>query len=107
MPPKDYDPLSQGTLFFSSDGGETYAPVGKVQEEGLIIDDLVPEDGEELPSSVFRSMKQCREMSFTCAFNIIQNPSVFMFLWKGKWPSNNWLKMHGFPMRRKKGKRRW
>ena len=104
MPPKDYDPLGQGTLFFSSDGGETYAHVGKVQEEGLIIDDLVPEDGEELPSPVSRSMKQRRETSFTCEFNIRQNPSVFMFLWKGKLPSNNWLKMHGFPMRRRKTK---
>lgn len=102
MPPKDYDPLSRGTLFFSSDGGETYAPVGKVQEEGLIIDDLVPEKGVELPF-----VRPDEEMVISCKFDIRQNPSVFMLLWKGKWPSNNWLKMHGYPMRRKKGKRRW
>ena len=96
MSTKDYDPLSKGSLFFSSDGGETYEPVGKVEDAELILDDLVPEKGVELPF-----VKPDEEISLSFKFDIRQNPSMFMFLWTGKWPSNNWLKMHGFPMRRR------
>ena len=99
MPPKDYDPLSKGTLFFSADGGETYKPFAKVNDAELILDDLVPEKVVELPF-----VKPDEEISLSFKFDIRQEPSVFMLLWTGNWPSNNWLKMHGFPMRRRKTK---
>lgn len=96
MPPKDYDPSSRGPLFVSVDGGKTYEPVGKVEDAELILDDLVPEKGVELPF-----VKPDEEISLSFKFDIRQNPSLFMLLWTGKWPSNNWLKMHGYPMRRR------
>ena len=95
MPPKDHDPSGKGALFFSADG-KTYEPFGKVEDAELILDDLVPEKGVKLPF-----VKPDEEISLSFKFDIRQNPSLFMLLWTGKWPSNNWLKMHGFPMRRR------
>lgn len=94
MPPKDMQPRE---LLFSADNGETYKPIGRLAEDSLIVDDLIPEGEVELPLC-----KPNDEMVISCKFNIKSNPSLFMFLWTGKWPSNNWLKMHGHPMRRKR-----
>lgn len=95
MPPKDTQPHN---IFVSTDGGETYSLLGKMTETHLFVDDLIPEDNTKLPF-----IKPNDESVFTCKFNIRDNPSMFMFLATGKWPSNNWLKMHGYPMRRRCG----
>lgn len=94
MPPKG---LQTHELLFSADGGETYKPLGKVADVSLITDDLIPDNGTELPLA-----KPGDGFVISCKFNITSNPSLFMFLWTGKWPSNNWLRMHGYPMRRKR-----
>ena len=93
MPPKD----TPHALFFSTDDGETYKPIGKVPECGLVVDDLVPDKEIELPF-----IEPDEEFVVSCKFSLSENPSAFMFLATGKWPSNNWLRLHGFPMRRRR-----
>ena len=99
MPPKELHPHD---IFISADGGETYTPLGEVTECGMIVDDLIPEDGVKLPFVKPDEASLGEALTFSCTFNIRSNPSMFMLLWKGKWPSNNWLRMHGYPMRRKR-----
>ena len=98
MPPKDMQPHE---LFFSTDNGKTYKPLGKAMNENLIVDDLIPEEGTKLPL-----IKPDEESVISLKFNIRSNPSLFIFLWKGEWPSNNWLRMHGYPMVRRCGYRK-
>lgn len=93
MPPKD----TPHALFFSADDGETYKPIGKVTEYGLVVDDLVPDKEIKLPF-----IKPDEEFVVSCKLSLRENPSAFMFLATGKMPSNNWLRLHGFPMRRRK-----
>lgn len=95
MPPKDTQPHS---VTVSADGGETFSPLGKVADAHLFVDDLIPEDRTELPFGKLEG-----ELTLTCKFNIRDNPSAFMLLATGKWPSNNWLRMHGYPMVRRCG----
>lgn len=95
MPPKD---MQQHEFFLSTDNGKTYKPLGKVLNENLIVDDLIPEEGTKLPF-----FKPDEELVISCKFNIRSNPSLYIFLLTGKWPSNNWLKMHGYPMRKRCG----
>jgi len=98
MPPKDYDPLSQGTLFFSADGGETYELVGEISDVDIATD---CKDKDET-SLVFQSPQ---EMTFTATMLINKN-MIWMLFGGTKDIPNNWLKMHGFPMRRKCRRRR-
>ena len=95
MPQKDIQPHE---LSFSTDNGKTYKPLGQALNENLIVDDLIPEEGTKLPF-----IKPDEEHVITCKFNIRSNPYLYIFLLTGKWPSNNWLKMHGYPMRRRCG----
>lgn len=98
MPPKDMQPYEP---FLSTDNGKTYKPLGKVLNENLIVDDLIPEEGTKLPF-----FKPDEELVISCKFNIRSNPSLYIFLLTGKWPSNNWLRLHGYPMVRRCGYRK-
>ena len=91
MPPKDI--TTHGPLMFSTDGGETMMPLGKISET-IITDDIIPDGQTVLPF-----VKIDDSHTFSCKFEM--NNSVAIFLATGKWPSNNWLKMHGIPMRRR------
>ena len=97
MPPKDMQTFEP--LMFSTDGGKTLKPLGKLTETNVFTDDLVPDAKTDLPY-----IKTDEEMSFSCKFSM--DRSAMIFLATGKWPSNNWLKMHGIPMRRRYGNRR-
>ena len=96
MPPKDIQPT--GTLMISTDGGETMMPLGHISE-ALIVDDLIPED-QTHPS--FTELKE--GIMFSCKFRMDNSASILLAT--GKWPSNNWLKMHGIPMERNAWKKR-
>ena len=100
MPPKDTQPHE---LFVSADGGETYAPLGEVAECGLIVDDLIPKEVAELP---FVKATLDGTLTLSCTFNIRSDPSLYMLLRTGKWPSNNWLRLHGYPMMRRRKNRK-
>ena len=95
MPPKD---MQQHEFFLSTDNGETYKPLCKVMNENIIVDDLIPGEGTKLPF-----FKPDEEHVISCKFDIRSNLSLYIFLLTGKWPSNNWLKMHGYPMRKRCG----
>ena len=93
MPPKN---TNAGTLYLSSDGGETYKPFGEV-----IVDDLMPKPGME---AALMELPEKYEMAFTVRlstrFSIFE--PVGRALWLGETPSNNWLRLHGYPMRRRR-----
>ena len=91
MPPKDTKPH---TLMFSTDGGETMHPLGKISE-AIITDDIISDDQTVLPF-----VKMDDEITFSCKFQMENSATIFLVT--GKWPSNNWLKMHGIPMRRRR-----
>ena len=91
MPPKDTKPHE---LFLSADNGKTYEPFGIMTDASLIDDGLVSERETELP--IFTD----NEMVIPCKVRL--DISMMIFLVTGKYPSNNWLKMHGYPMRRKR-----
>ena len=96
MPPKDITP--HGSLMFSTDGGETMMPLGKISET-IITDDIIPDDQTVLPF-----VKMDDEITFSCKFKMENSATIFLVT--GKWPSNNWLKMHGIPMRRRYRRRK-
>jgi hypothetical protein len=98
MPPKD---MQQHEFFLSNDNGETYKPLGKAMNKNIIVDDLIPEEGTKLPF-----IKPDEELVISCKFNIRSNPSLYIFLLTGKWPSNNWLRLHGYQMVRRCGYRK-
>lgn len=91
MPPKN---TSTGTLYFS-DGG-TYEPFGLATVNPVLNE--VPEIIEVPPVKTWNPSAEELEFSAT----IRDAVSVFRFLMTGKWPSNNWLRLHGYPMRRKR-----
>ena len=82
-----------GKLFVSLDG-ITFEPLGKISEVKLDPVEAEPDAGS------LQSMDLGGEMTFECEYPRIQ---VKALLWAclGLPIPNNWLKMHGYPMRRK------
>lgn len=90
MPPKDIKPQ---TLFFSTDNGKTYKPLGKITE--------FPETACETEDDERIQHFGDEEMTFTATTIVNRNVIRLLFGDKKDIP-NNWLKMHGIPMRRKR-----
>ena len=86
MPPKDIQPQ---TLYFST-GGE-YKPLGRITEVPEIV--VGDEDFEQ-------EMLEFQYPAFT-ATTIVNRNAIRLLFGKKKDIPNNWLKMHGIPMRRK------
>ena len=89
MPPKDIQPQ---TLYFSA-GGE-YKPLGRITE----VPEIVVED-EDFEQEMLE-FQYPEEMTFTATTIVNRNVIRLLFGDKKDIP-NNWLKMHGYPMRRK------
>lgn len=85
MPPKDTQPQ---TLYFSA-GGE-YKPLGRITEVPEIV--VGDEDFEQ-------EMLEFQYQAFTATTIVNRNVIRLLFGNKKDIP-NNWLKMHGYPMRR-------
>lgn len=96
MPPKE---MPTGNLYFSA-GGEL-KPLAHITELPEISEMVVQPDNDV---EAFSLGDMVIEGSFTLAWPI--SISERQFILTGKYPSNNWLKMHGYPMRRKHRKRR-
>ena len=89
MPPKDIKPQ---TLYFSA-GGE-YKPLGRITEVPEIV------VGDEDFEQEMLEFQYPEEMTFTATTIVNRNVIRLLFGNKKDIP-NNWLKMHGHPMRRK------
>ena len=87
-----------GELFVSADG-ITFEPLGEISEVKLDPVEAEPDTG------ILQSMDLGGEMTFEC-----ECPHILMIalLWAclSLQIPNNWLKMHGLPMRRKEKQRR-
>ena len=94
MPPKDFQPTG---FVFRQAGDDEYVPIGRITDvpEIIVLPEYVPEES-------YLSFKTGGEMSFT---TMVIRPSKNLILWlcglTDEIP-NNWLKMHGFPMKRKR-----
>lgn len=90
MPPKDIQPQ---TLYFST-GGE-YKPLGRITE----VSEMVV--GDEDFEQEMLEFQYPEEMTFT-ATTIANLNLMLLLLGRRESIPNNWLKMHGFRMRRKR-----
>ena len=94
MPPKDFQPTG---FMFRQVGDDEYVPIGRITDvpEIVVLPEYVPEES-------YLSFKTGGEMSFT---SMVIRPSRNLILWLCGLTEeipNNWLKMHGFPMKRKR-----
>lgn len=96
MPPKDTQPHE---LFVSADGGETYTPLGKVSDAELTEAYIEGEEGKEMV--VHDGLVPWGMIDFIADF--IDRRTLLSII-TGRKITNNWLKMHGYPMRRGKRK---
>ena len=94
MPPKDFQPTG---FVFRQVGDDEYVPIGRITDidipEIVVLPEYVPEES-------YLSFKTGGEMSFT---SVVIRPSRNLILWLCGLTEeipNNWLKMHGHPMRR-------
>lgn len=94
MPPKD---TQSQTLYFST-GGE-YKPLGRITEVSEMV--VVDEDFEQ----EMLEFQYPEEMTFTVT-TIMNLNRMLLLLGRKESIPNNWLKMHGYPMRRKVSKRK-
>ena len=94
MPPKDTQPQ---TLYFST-GGE-YKPLGRITE----VSEMVVGD-EDFEHEMLK-FQYPEEMTFT-GTTIMNLNRMLLLLGRKESIPNNWLKIHGYPMRRKVGKRK-
>lgn len=96
MPPKD---TPTGSLYFSA-GGEL-KPLAHITELPEISKTVVPPNND-IAGSIIEDM--VIEGFFTLAWPV--SISEKLLILTGKYPSNNWLKMHGYPMRRRRNVQR-
>ena len=89
MPPKDIQPQM---IYFGA-GGE-YKPLGRITEVPEIV------VGDEDFEQEMLEFQYPEEMTFTATTIVNRNVIRLLFGNKKDIP-NNWLKMHGIPMRRK------
>ena len=98
MPPKETQPHS---VFVSADGGKTYSPLGKVSDVDLTETYIEGEEGQEMV--VPDGLVPWGMVEFIADF--IDRRTLLSII-TGRKITNNWLKMHGYPMCRKYRKRR-
>ena len=92
MPPKD---TPTGNLYFSAGGDfEPLAHITELTE----VPEIVAQPDNDVEVSSLEDM--VIEGSFTLAWP--GSISKKLLILTGKYPSNNWLKMHGYQMRRKR-----
>lgn len=78
-----------------------YEPIGKIQDVRMEPDyDFCDPDY----TSPYTDISKPSEMSISIRWDA--NVQAEYLLIYGKMPSNNWLRLHGYPMRRKYRKRR-
>ena len=97
MPVKDSDSISK--LYFMTQDGTKYEFSGI---QSVDIDDGFFNDDHDKPPSKFLFGRN--EASFTATFTV--NVLLLYFITHGRYPFNNWRRMHGLPLERKVKRRR-
>lgn len=92
MPPKD---TPTGSLYFSA-GGD-FKPLAHITELTEVPEMVAQPDNDV---KVFSLEDMVIEGSFILARPV--SISEKLLILTGKYPSNNWLRMHGYPMRRRR-----
>lgn len=93
MPPKDIP--QQLVLHYVGEDSKHWIRMGDI----TVLDETTLDEADVKDDHI-------RIKSFP-AIEFVTEPvtmSVKIFLLTGKWPSNNWLRLHGYPMRRRKTK---
>lgn len=93
--PTDNVKIAGGTLYFGNpETGEILGAINNVEEVKLEVDDQGV-DPEKFHLG--------GEATFTCDCEIDRNTALSLVY--GRWVTNNWLKMHGGVIKRKKRRR--
>ena len=93
MPPKDTKPE---LYFYSTDDGRTYEPIGPIND---IQEFIAPPDDT---TKCLTPMINFPEMDFTVTLTgKFSRYKLLLVMGLTRFIPNNWLKMHGYPMRRK------
>ena len=90
MPPKDDN--NGGIHPYYVSNGRTFERIGRIEDVSIETSDVIPYSQMDLKS----------EMEFTASLNMTQTFQRFVL---GFPMPNNWLKMHGLPMRRKRARK--
>lgn len=93
MPPK-YPVKADGRLYFLGDDGQP-KPIGHITASEL---DFYDEATKPYMHEPFSN----DPIEFEMELKRPIGSRMMVFLLTGKWLSNNWLKMHGFPMERRR-----
>ena len=99
MPPKKSNELPEMYIVYPDD---TRVKIGKIRATDIISDtDCDYDYGYDYGSIIHHSMN-------TATFEVTWNPTAddIYLLIHGRLPSNNWRKMHGFPLRRRRAQKR-
>lgn len=91
MPTKDEN--NGGIHLYYASNGRTFERLGRIEDVSMEASDVIPEE-------IIISLKS--EMEFTATLNMTQTFQRYVF---GFPMPNNWLKMHGLPMRRKRARK--
>lgn len=97
MPVKDSDSVSK--LYFMTPDGTQHEFSG-IQSVDIVDEEF--NDDHDGPASKF--LFSSNEASFTATFTV--NVLLLYFITHGRYPSNNWRRMHGLPLKRKMERRR-
>ena len=94
MPPKE----NHEAIYIEREDG--YEIVGKITD----IPNLCSEKSNATP--YMHAPFSAEPITFDVELKKPIDSRMMIFLLTGRWPSNNWLRMHGYPMRRRYKKRR-
>ena len=99
MPPKKSNELPEMYIVYPDD---TRVKIGKIQATDIISDIDYEYDFELAGDSIINYPMR------TATFEVAWNPTAadIYLLIHGRFPSNNWRKMHGLPLKRRRAQKR-
>lgn len=103
MPPKD---ISNNTPIFFSDDGKTFQPLGEITELNITSDDDYTTEQAEAFLKLRRTINEAGDFLMPWGMIEFLVPCLgrreMLSIMMGRKITNNWLKMHGLPMERKR-----
>ena len=96
--PTDNVKIAGGTLYFGDpETGEILGEINEIKEVKI-----EPEENSLTTDETIGMFSESHSVSFTCDCEIDRNAALSLVY--GRWVTNNWLKMHGGVMKRKRRK---